>query len=167
MDGEKYRSPLLEVEKVLPILNKISILGALEDSQLYTVFRLLEVEEYKQGEFVFRQGDAPSHIRIIRSGRVRMVENIEGTPLELVEFLTGDCFGETSVLAIHPHTASALAVEDTELLVLPRAKLFHLYESDPKTFGMLMMNIAREACRRLIRTEETMLHYALEKTDGH
>lgn len=159
---EKYRLPLLDVENVLPILNKIAILGGLDDKQLYTVFRMLETEHYKTGEFIFRQGDAPSHIRIIRNGRVRMVENVEGTPLELFEFKTGDCFGETSVIAIQQHTASALAIEDTDLLVVPRDKLFALYDSDPQLFGMLMMNIAREACRRLNKTEETMLHYALK-----
>ena len=166
MAVDKYRLPLQDVEKVLPILNQISILGGLDDKQLYTVFHLLEVELYKKGEFVFRQGDAPSHIRIIRSGRVHIVENIDGTPMQLCEFKTGDCFGETSVMAVHQHTADALAIEDTELLVIPRDKLFRLYESDPKLFGMLMMNIAREACRRLNKTEDIMLHYALDKKSG-
>ncbi len=163
---EKYRLPLLDVENVLPILNQIAIFGGLDDKQLYTVFHLLEVEHYTEGEFIFRQGDAPSHIRIIRSGRVHIIENVDGTPLELFEFRTGDCFGETSVMAIQQHTASALVIEDTELLVIPRDKLFGLYDSDPKLFGMLMMNIAREACRRLNRTEEIMLHYALEGKPG-
>jgi CRP-like cAMP-binding protein len=166
MAMEKYRLPLLDVENVLPILNRISILGGLDDTQLYTVFRLLEVEHYRKGEFVFRQGDSPSHIRIVRSGRVRIVENIDGTPLELFEFNTGDCFGETSVMAIHQHTASALALEETELMVIPREKLFGLYDTDPKLFGMLMMNIAREACRRLNKTEDIMLHYALNGNSG-
>lgn len=158
---QKYRLPLLDVENVLPILNRIAVFGGLEDGQLYSVFRMLETEHYKKGEFVFRQGDAPSHIRIIRSGKVRMVELVDGTPLELVEFNPGDCFGETAVITIQKHTAGALAVEETELMVIPREKLFSLYESDAKLFGMLMMNIAREACRRLNRTEEVMLHYAL------
>lgn len=166
MAVEKYRLPLMDVEKVLLILNKISLLGGLDDAQLYTVFRLLEVERYKKGEFIFRQGDAPSHIRIIRSGRVHIVENVDGTPMELCEFKTGDCFGETSVMAIHQHTADALAMEDAELLVIPRDKLFHLYHTDPQLFGMLMMNIAREACRRLSKTEDIMLHYALDKQSG-
>jgi CRP-like cAMP-binding protein len=163
---EKYRLPLLDIENVLPILNRIAIFGGLDDNQLYTVFRMLETEHYGKGELVFRQGDSPSHIRIIRQGRVRMIENVNGTPLELFEFTTGDCFGETSVIAIHPHTASALALEDTDLLVIPRDKLFALYDPDPKLFGMLMMNIAREACRRLNKTEDIMLHYALSGKPG-
>ncbi|MEN8254556.1 MAG: cyclic nucleotide-binding domain-containing protein [Verrucomicrobiota bacterium] len=166
MATEKYRLPLLDVENVLPILNKISLFGGLDDAQLYTVFRMLETEHYRKGEFIFRQGEAPDHIRIVRSGRVRIVEEVEGTPMELVEFGEGQCFGEVSVIAIHPHTASALALEDCDLLVIPREKLFQLHKTDPELFGMLMLNIAREACRRLKKTENTMLHYVLEKKPG-
>ncbi|MEN7973616.1 MAG: cyclic nucleotide-binding domain-containing protein [Verrucomicrobiota bacterium] len=163
MAMEKYRLPLLDVENVLPILNKISLFGGLDDSQLYAVFQILETEHYHKGEFIFRQGEAPDHIRIVRSGRVRIVEELNGTPMELAEFGEGQCFGETSVIAIHSHTASALALEDCDLLVIPREKLFKLHGTDPKLFGMLMLNIAREACRRLKKTENTMLHYVLDE----
>lgn len=166
MTDGKYRAPLLEVESVLPILNQISIFGGLDDAQLYTVFRLLETEQYKKGEFVFHQGDAPDHLRIVHSGRIRIVEEVDGTSFELIEFTTGDCFGETSVIGIQRHKAGAMVVEDSTLMVFPREKMFGLYESDSKLFGMLMMNIAREACRRLNKTEEVMLHYALRKTEG-
>ncbi|QHI69613.1 Crp/Fnr family transcriptional regulator [Tichowtungia aerotolerans] len=158
------RQPLLNVEEILPILNRISVFGALDDTQLYTVFHLLEVEVYKKGDVVFEQGDSPTHIRIVKKGAVRIVENLRETPLELYEFDVGDCFGETAVIGILPHTASAVAIEDCELLVFPREKLFGLYDSDPRLFGLLILNIAREACRRLCQTEEVMLHYALE---GH
>jgi CRP-like cAMP-binding protein len=164
---DKYRMPLLEVEQVLPILNRISLFGGLDDSQLYSVFRILETEHAKKGDFIFRQGEAPDHIRIVRSGRVRIVEEVDGTPMELAEFGPGECFGETSVIAIHRHTASALAAEACELLVLPREKLFGFHETDPELFGLLMLNIAREACRRLKRAENTMLHYALDETSKH
>jgi CRP-like cAMP-binding protein len=91
---------------------------------------------------------------------------MNGEPMELYDFTTGDCFGETSVIAIHQHTASAIAMVDTELLVVPREKLFALYHTDPKLFGMLILNIAREACRRLSKAEDTMLHYALDERHG-
>lgn len=155
------RLPLFQIDEILPILNRISIFGALDDQQLYTVFRLLEVEVYKKGDVIFEQGASPTHIRIVKKGAIRIVENLHETPLELNEFNVGDCFGETAVIGILPHTASAVAVEDSELLVFPREQLFGLYDKDPKLFGLLILNIAREACRRLSQTEEVMLHYAL------
>ena len=160
------RHPLLKVEEILPILSRISIFGALDDQQLYAVFHLLEVESYCKGELVFEQGESPTHIRIVKKGRIRIVENLRETPLELYEFEVGDCFGETAVIGILPHTASAVAVEDSELLVFPRDKLFGLYDDDPKLFSLLILNIAREACRRLNQTEEVMLHYAFEGKPG-
>ena len=163
MRTEKYRSPLLDVETILPILNRISLLGGLDDAQLYTIFHILETEHYAAGEFIFSQGDPPDHIRIVHTGRVRIIEEVDGTWAELAEFGAGQCFGETSVIAIHPHTASALALEECELLVIPRDKMFRLHDTDPKLFGILMLNIAREACRRLKKAENTMLHYALDK----
>lgn len=166
MASEKYRPLLLEVEKVLPILNKISLFGGLDDAQLYAVFRVLETEHCQKEGFIFRQGEAPDHIRIVQSGRVRVVEEVNGTTMELAEFTAGQCFGETSVITIHQHTASALAVEDSDLLVFPRDKLFGFHDTEPKLFGILMMNIAREACRRLKKTENTMLHYALRDKSG-
>lgn len=154
------RYPLVHVEGVLSILNRIAIFGALDDRQLDAVLRLLEVETYQKGESVFEQGQSPTHIRIVKSGLIRIVEHLHETPLELYQFGVGDCFGETSVIGISPHTASAVAVDDVELLVFPREKLFGLYDADPKLFGLLILNIAREACRRLNQTEEVMLHYA-------
>ncbi len=55
--SKKVYLPLLDIENVLPILNKISIFGGLNDMQLYEAFRLLETVEYKQGEIIFRKAD--------------------------------------------------------------------------------------------------------------
>jgi len=85
----------LEVENILPILNQIAILGGLNEKQLFVIFRLLESETYGAGEVVFEQGDSPTHIRLVSKGRVRIVKDLHGTPLELYEFRVGDCFEET------------------------------------------------------------------------
>jgi CRP-like cAMP-binding protein len=157
--SNKCCTPLLEIEKIIPILNRITIFGGLTDNQLYSVFKLLEKTSYKMGEFIFKQGDEPTHIYVVMSGRVKIVFEAEGTPLEIIEFGVGQCLGETSVIAIMPHSASALVTQDAELIVLSRAALLSLFESDKELFGRLILNIAREACRRLHNTDEILLHY--------
>lgn len=161
--SDKMYEPLLDIENILPILSKIAILGGLNDKQLYTVFRLLQKVSYGTGEFIFKQGDSPSHIYIIRSGEVKIVADVEDTPLEIITFGVGDCFGETAVIGIQAHSAGALAVEDTELMVLSRPALLSIFDSDKELFGLLILNIAREACRRLHKTDEIFLHYVRVK----
>jgi CRP-like cAMP-binding protein len=161
--GERPSFPLLDVEDVRPILNEISIFAGLSEKQLHTLFRLLEKAHYKAGETIFEQGSRPSHIYIVRSGSVKLVVNAEQIPLELIVFEEGQCFGETSVIGIQPHAATAITVEDTELIVLPRSALLSLFKSDLELFSILILNIAREACRRLYKTDEILLHYVLTK----
>lgn len=158
---EKSGSPLLDIDKMLPILNRIALFGALSETQLYTVFRMLHYTQYSKGKTIFKQGEQPSHIYIVLSGCVHIVHDYKATPVELAELNVGDCFGETSVIGIQPHSASAVAMTDTELVVITRQALLDLYNNDSKLFGMLILNIAREACRRLNQTQETMLHYVM------
>ena len=155
--------PLLEVENVLPIVSKIALFGGLSDKQLYTIFRLLETTDYDQGEFIFEAGDAPSEIYIVWQGSVELVLDAEGSGLVEAVFGVGECFGETAVIGIERHTAAAVAKEDTKLIVLPREGVFGLWETDKELFGMLVLNIAREACRRLHRADEILLHYFADK----
>ena len=42
MTKPQSRELLLEIEEILPILNKISLFGGLNDKQLYAVFQLLQ-----------------------------------------------------------------------------------------------------------------------------
>jgi CRP-like cAMP-binding protein len=163
LDGEKQLHQLLDIEDILPILNEISIFAGLSDKQLYTLFRLLEKVRYKAKEKIFKEGEQPSHIYIVQSGRVKLVANAEQTPLELIVFEEGQCFGETSVIGIQPHAATAISMEDTELIVLSRKTLLSLFKSDLELFSTLILNIAREACRRLHKTDEILLHYVLRK----
>ena len=162
MENEKHCEPLLDIENVLPILNKISILAGFSDKQLYAVFRQLETVSYDDGALVFEQGSEPSHIYIIQQGMVKLVVGDEYTSLELIELMQGACFGETAVIGILPHAASAVAVGKTELLVLSRHALLTLYKADLELYSRLIPNIAREACRRLYQTDHILLHYVLD-----
>jgi CRP-like cAMP-binding protein len=162
-DSEKQSSPFIDIEDILPILSKISIFAGLSEKQLDTLFRLLEKVHYKAGENVFNEGEQPSHIYIVQSGGVKLVANVKQTPLELIVFEEGQCFGETSMIGIQPHAASAISVKDTELIVLSRKALLSLLKIDLELFSILILNIAREACRRLHKTDEILMHYVLRK----
>ncbi len=159
MSSTKDYEPLTDFGGVLEILNEISIFAGLEEGGLQQIFATLGQAKFAAGDIIFREGTSPSHIYIVRSGRVRIVAGLDTTPLELVEFGTGQCFGETSVIGILPHSASALAVAPTELIVFPRLALMAFFETDPRLFSVLVLNIAREACRRLHKTDKVLLHY--------
>lgn len=159
----KHLSPFTDINLVVPMLSNISVFGALSEKQLYSLFRQLKQVSYLPGEKVFHQGQHASHIYIIYSGTIKMVAEVENTQMELVELTNGQCFGEISCIGILPHAATAHVIEATDLLVLTSDTLIHFYENDKDLFSLLILNIAREACRRLDSTQELSLYYALNK----
>jgi CRP/FNR family transcriptional regulator, cyclic AMP receptor protein len=154
---------LMDIENVLAILNDISIFAGLTDKHLYSLFKLLQKLTFAPNEIIFAQGDKPSYIYIVEKGNVKITVSENDTTLELVTFKQGCCFGEASVIGIQPHKGTAIAIEKTELIVLSRQALMSIYDSDKEMFSILIMNIAREVCRRLHATEDVILHYFAQK----
>ena len=158
---EKIYYPLVNIEEVTKFLNKISIFGGLNNKQFHEIFKLLKTVKYDEGEFIYKRGDASSHIYIIKQGEVKMMIDNKDVFLELISFRQGDCFGETSVIGIQSHSSSALAVKPTELIVLEPKVLLNIFETDKELFGMLVLNIARETARRLHQSNEALVQYML------
>ncbi|MBN2651747.1 MAG: cyclic nucleotide-binding domain-containing protein [Spirochaetales bacterium] len=149
----KERDKDINRDEVQAIISKISIFGALSKEQIQTLLDKMEKFYFVEGERIFKQGDPPSNIYVVKSGSVDIRLEKDGDVFFLANLDVGECFGETSVIGIQGHSASAYAKEDTELIILSRQALFGFYEEDPKLFGMVLLNIAREACRRLNRAD--------------
>lgn len=162
MGSKKVYSKLVKFDEVTKILNKISIFGGFSTDQIQELFKILEKVSYKAEEYIFRKGDSPSFIYIIRSGHIKIVLDTPDGTLELIQFGVGKCFGQNSIIAIEPHPASAVAVEDTELIVLSRSALLSVFDTDKDLFSILILNIARDACRRLHQSDDILLHYVLK-----
>jgi CRP-like cAMP-binding protein len=152
-------------DEIHSIINQISIFGALPEYQTDAVLKKMEKIRYGSGELIFRQGDPPSHIYVVKKGLVNIILEKNSSRYQLAALDVGNCFGETSVIGIQPHSASAYSSGETELIVLSRTALFSFYNEDPKLFSMIILNIAREACRRLNRTDNLLLDSYEEKNE--
>jgi CRP-like cAMP-binding protein len=141
-------------EDILRIVDQISLFGGLEPAQLDRLLDLMGEVDYAANEQIFAIGDQPSHIYIVLEGRVRLDFGNPAHPLTDIHFDVGACFGETSVIGIQPHSASAISDASTRLVVLSRAALLNLFQSDTALFALLVLNIAREAARRLHATDQ-------------
>ena len=107
--------------KALPIFAEISA----------KELKILEVDlhkrRYKANEIVFEENDPGSGMYMVRKGGVRiLVRNASGGEEELALLGPGDFFGETTLTAPAPRSATALTTETTELIGLFRSDLLEL-----------------------------------------
>jgi len=70
----------------------------------------------KKGETIYVDGDLGSEMYVVQSGAVRIFRTVAGVKQELAIMEKGDFFGEIAVLEGLPRTASAEALDDTEVI---------------------------------------------------
>ena len=87
---------------------------------------------YGRGEAIFAEGDLSDTFFSVTGGRVKVVKTLpNGRQVLLETFQAGDPFGAVAVYENRPFPASAVAMEDTEALLIPRAEFFALLEARP------------------------------------
>ena len=155
--------PLANMDCVLSIISRISLFGGMTERQLKKLLERVETGTVRKGEYVFKSGDDPFYIYVVKSGKLELslVEN--DVVLSVHELGVGECFGEASIMSMHKHTATVVAKEESEVMVLSRRALNEMRHEDIEPFALLMMNIARELARRLQLTDAMLLHYSRGK----
>jgi CRP-like cAMP-binding protein len=119
----------------------------------------LRLRRYRKDETIFHQGDPGDALYVVASGRVKVVlpSPDTGEPAILATLARGQFFGELAMLDGQPHSASVVALEPTEALVLGREDFERLFESEPSIRRSLVLALAREL-RRLTDHVEA-LHF--------
>ena len=85
------------------------------------------------GHTLFQAGDPGDSLFIVRSGEIELfIKDTAGQRIVLTTSEAGDMFGELAMLDTGPRTATALALTDSEVLVLDRDDLVLLFQRQPE-----------------------------------
>ena len=93
------------------------------------------IDELKvpEGHTLFQAGDPGDSLFIMQSGQIELfIKDTAGQKIVLTTAQSGDMFGELAMLDTGPRTATALALEDSEVLVLDRSDLVLLFRRKPE-----------------------------------
>jgi len=146
-----------DFDSINAVISRLRIFGGVTDGQRETLFRKLELRALETGAAVFRKGDEPSGIYIVKSGRIDLQITENSVVIHKHSLNVGECFGEASFISMHAHTSTAIAAEAGEIIVLSRRALIELKHEDLGLFALLIMNLARELARRLYLTDQMLL----------
>lgn len=93
---------------------------------------------YRTDDVIFTQGDSRDHVYIIEHGAVELSLTDKDDKLPLATLGAGEIFGEMALMGPGTRTATAIAIEDTEVFVIPRDLIAgRLHGIDP-LIGLLM-----------------------------
>ncbi len=110
-----------------------SWIAGLPDAVRDAVLAAMTTRSLAAGDAVYTLGSTPDACYMIERGRVRIFNVSDaGREVTLGELRTGDCIGEVGMIDSLPRFNSAVAVDDTELLVLARPDFDRLYAAHPE-----------------------------------
>lgn len=116
-----------------------------------------KIKVLKKKSEVFAEGDLPLNVFFIKSGNVKTYKsNPDGKELIINLYSTNDFFGFEEVLENTNYQASAVTMQDTELITIPRHDFMLLIQNHPdvsKTFISLL-------CKKVAEREAQLLNLA-------
>jgi CRP/FNR family transcriptional regulator, cyclic AMP receptor protein len=140
-------------------LRACGLFGHAEEPVLDALAAALRIRRFRKGETIFHQGDPGDALFIVATGSVKVVlPSDEGAEPAIVAVLgAGEFFGELAILDGAPHSATIVALEPTETLVLHRDAFLGLIDSQPELRRALLASLATEIRRLTGHVED--LHF--------
>jgi CRP/FNR family transcriptional regulator, cyclic AMP receptor protein len=119
-------------EDVVAELRRTLLFADADPARLAPLASRAFLRRFSAGQVVFTEGEPSDHLYVVRTGRVRvLVQSSHGEEVTLAVLGPGETIGELSMIDGLPRSASAEALDQTELVTLPAADVRSALRADP------------------------------------
>jgi CRP/FNR family transcriptional regulator, cyclic AMP receptor protein len=136
--------PILVLHSTLLPLNLIrlrelkqmiaSVRATNADEAIQALIPFMKLEQYQEGDVVFRRGDPANKLYVVQQGNVRLRETGK-------RISAGGVFGEVGPFAAHGvRSLTATCDDDCELATISADKVLELYYENPR-FGFFLIRL--------------------------
>ncbi len=143
---------------VRQFLAEVPLFALMDEEERASLADLMEERCLHTGETLFKAGDAGDSLVIVRNGRLQIfLESTEGEKIILGDIGAGQMLGEVSLFDPGPRSATAIAVEHTDILAFDHGDLWKVLQQKPHiAVDMLtVMGKRLRATDELLRTHVT------------
>jgi len=168
---------MTQTTAIIPVekLRNIFLFSNLSEGMLKSIATATLAKETSKGEMIFFEGQEGENFYAIIKGVIKIFKlTASGNEQILHIFGEGDIFGEVAVFSGETFPASAKTLENSSLLVFPRAHFIALLQKEP-TLSLNMLAILSTRLRRMTALVENvslksvsgrLVSYLLDIDDG-
>ncbi len=139
------------------VLYHIRIFEGIPLDVVTSVFETATFKSYKKDEFLFDEGSFPKHLICIISGKIKVFQlGVDGKEQIVHMIKSGDIMGHRAICAEDSFSCSAVAIDDTKVVLIPKSVFLELMNSNPK----LGLRIAQLLANELKDAETKITHMA-------
>ena len=131
------------------LLARVPVLADLAPRELDALAKAAHTRRLAAREVLFHKGDAGGQVYVVVRGRLRIyAQSADGTDVVFGIMDPGEVCGEMALLAGGTRTATAVAIEPSELLGLDRRDFLALLRSRPQ-LSVRLLQVLAERLRRI------------------
>lgn len=113
------------------------------------------IKNYQSGDIIFEEGKQPTHYYQIISGEIKMNNyNDEGKEFIQGIFYKNQCFGEPPLFIDQVYPANAVAVADSELIIITKDKFFELLKTNSDISLAIIKNLSQRLYYKSVMAAE-------------
>ena len=128
----------------LTTLRALPIFETLDDKSLKPLLRVAMLRHVPRHTVVLHAGDHTDNIYFVLSGVLKVqISDEEGREVILSMLGPGELFGEMGVLDDHPRSATVLAVESSEVVVIGKDDFKQCLADNPDVSLFIMRNLTK------------------------
>ncbi|MGH8504744.1 MAG: DUF1003 domain-containing protein [Stenotrophobium sp.] len=149
----------------LNLLQTVPLFHNLPSAQFEQLCAAAVEQTHAQGEVIFRHGDVPEFLHIIKSGSVDIILPTPAGEIIAASLEAGSFFGELAVFDRQPRTATARTASDTVLICVPLTALAKMLDDHPPAARSFIGTIAmrlRSADEMLSRLQARNLNEVID-----
>ena len=149
------------------LLRNIYLFKEFNDDELSSVEKACSTDSLATGDEIFSEKDEASAFYVIKLGSVKIShKNSKGDDMDVATLGTGSHFGEMAFIDSERRSATATAIERTEILRADFRKLREILDGNPKLAAKFYRSLAHFLSGRLRQTT-TDLAFSREKNLRH
>ncbi len=142
-EGQTYTT-----DEIAAVLAEVDLFEGLPAADLERIAGIVNGASAKAGEVLFEEGDLGDAFYVVADGAIEIVKQVSGGGEEkLAVRRRGEAFGEMALLNDVPRSATARAVDDSQLMVVPRDDFLVLLGAD--TLAVRVLQALSKALRAL------------------
>lgn len=141
----------------ISLIRQAGIFADLEDDELKQIAEICKEQQFKFGQYIFKEGEPGNRLFIIAAGEVRISRQVPGSGEEALTVLKkGACFGEMSVFDRSERSTDAIANTDCTLLTITRSDFEMLLDFNRDLAYKILWSVVRVLSERLRVTNENL-----------
>ncbi len=133
------------------------------EDELFNIFLLSIREKYQKDEVIVQEGTSGAKMYVILKGKVAVTKENNGSTIEVIQLIAGDCFGEMAIIDKLPRSASVISREETTVLAINETVLRN---SNPQLCLKLYRSLSGMISEKL-RASDTRYLGLLSRKEGH